>query len=104
MSDLIDRQAAIDLFPKDALEWDTNCGYIAPHFARRMIEELPSAQPVGNGRWKVSESGEMCTCSECCAVLDISIGTGCYVNGDELQFPKYCLNCGAKMESERKEE
>ena len=45
MNDLISRQEAIDLFPNDALEWDTNCGYIAPHFARRMIEELPSAQP-----------------------------------------------------------
>lgn len=43
--ELIDRQAAIDLFPDDALEWDTNGGYIAPHFARQMIEELPSAQP-----------------------------------------------------------
>lgn len=43
--DLISRQAAIDLFPNDALEWDTKGGYIAPHLARRMIEELPSAQP-----------------------------------------------------------
>lgn len=42
--DLISRQAAIDLFPNDDLEWDTNFGYIAPHFARRMIDELPSAQ------------------------------------------------------------
>lgn len=46
MNDLIGRQAAIDLFPNDALEWDTNCGYIAPHFARRMIDELPSAQII----------------------------------------------------------
>ena len=44
MSDLIDRQVAIDLFPDDALEWDTKGGYIAPHLAKRMIEELPSAQ------------------------------------------------------------
>ena len=43
--DTISRQAAIDLFPNDALEWDTKGGYIAPHLARRMIEELPSAQP-----------------------------------------------------------
>lgn len=42
--DTISRQAAIDLFPNDALEWDTKGGYIAPHLARRMIEELPSAQ------------------------------------------------------------
>ncbi len=45
MNDLISRQAAIDLFPNDSLEWDTYRGYIAPHLARRMIEELPSAQP-----------------------------------------------------------
>lgn len=45
MKDTIYRQAAIDLFPNDTLEWDTNCGYIAPHLARQMIEELPSAQP-----------------------------------------------------------
>jgi len=44
-NDLISRQAAIDLFPNDALEWDTKDGYIAPHLARRMIEELPSAHP-----------------------------------------------------------
>lgn len=45
MNDLISRQAVIDLFPNDALELDTYWGYIAPHFARRMIEELPFAQP-----------------------------------------------------------
>lgn len=44
MGDLISRQAAIDLFPNDALEWDTKGGYVAPHIVRRMIEELPSAQ------------------------------------------------------------
>ena len=43
--DPIDRQAAIDLFPDDDLEWDTYCGYVAPHFAKRMIKELPPAQP-----------------------------------------------------------
>lgn len=44
--DCIDRQAAVDLFPDDTLEWDTYCGYIAPHFARKMISGLPSVQPV----------------------------------------------------------
>ena len=45
MKDMISRKEAIDLFPDDDLEWDTNGGYIAPHLARRMICELPSAQP-----------------------------------------------------------
>ena len=45
MADLIERHQAIDLFPNDDLEWDTLNGYIAPHVARRMIVQLPSAQP-----------------------------------------------------------
>ena len=49
MADLIDRQAAIDLFPDDDLEYDTKGGYVAPHLARRMICQLPSAQP--EQRW-----------------------------------------------------
>ena len=48
-TDTISRQAAIDLFPNDDLEWDTKGGYIAPHLARKMVEELPSAQP--EQRW-----------------------------------------------------
>ena len=53
--DLISRQAAIDLFPNDVLEWDTFDGYIAPHEARRLIEYLPSAQP--DGYVKIPETG-----------------------------------------------
>ena len=45
MADLIERHQAIDLFPNDDLEWDTLNGYIAPHVARRMIVQLPTAQP-----------------------------------------------------------
>jgi len=44
-SDTISRQQAIDLFPNDVLEWDTLNGYIAPHAARRLIEQLPTIQP-----------------------------------------------------------
>lgn len=44
--DCIDKQAAVDLFPDDTLEWDTYCGYIAPHFARKMISDLPSVEPA----------------------------------------------------------
>jgi len=57
-NDMIYRQAAIDLFPNDALEWDTKGGYIAPHLARRMIEDLPSAQPdrklIDDYMWKIN--------------------------------------------------
>lgn len=92
MNDLISRQAAIDLFPNDALEWDTNGGYIAPHLVRRMIEELPPAQPIRNGRWmeiiEVNELGDVYQsgvyCSEC--------------GHTDSYEPNYCPNCGARME------
>ena len=63
---LIDRQAAIDLFPNDVLEWDTLNGYIAPHVARRLIEYLPPAQPEPH--WipvseRVPEDGERVLCT-----------------------------------------
>ena len=45
VGDMISRRVAIDLFPDDDLEYDTKGGYIAPHLARRMICELPFAQP-----------------------------------------------------------
>ena len=95
MNDLIGRQAAIDLFPNDALEWDTYFGYIAPHLARQMIEELPSAQPARHGKWIFGSTlgHSWMKCSECCVSQD----------GQTLCF-SYCPNCGAKMDAEREEE
>ena len=89
MNDLISRQAAIDLFPNDALEWDTYFGYIAPHLVRQMIEELPSAQPVRHGKWIFGSTlgHSWMKCSECCVSQD----------GQTLCF-SYCPNCGAKMD------
>lgn len=46
MDDLISRQAAIDSFPEDALAWDISDGYIAPHYVRKILETLPSAEPA----------------------------------------------------------
>ena len=91
MNDLIGRQATIDLFPNDTLEWDTYFGYIAPHFARRMIEELPSAQPVRHGKWIFGSTlgHSWMKCSECCVSQD----------GQTLCF-SYCPNCGTRMDGE----
>ena len=91
--DSISRQAAIDLFPNDALEWDTKGGYIAPHLARRMIEELPSSQPERKkGHWiEVDDyynriSGR---CSAC--------GWESHLYEDDVVGMNFCPNCGADM-------
>lgn len=112
--DLISRQAAIDLFPNDALGWDTKGGYVAPHLVRRMIEELPSAQPERkHGKWvekhhfmrffkhprayndeeSAIEEWQSCRCSVC----------GRYDTRPYMYYfdePNYCSYCGADMSGE----
>ena len=63
MSDLISRQAAIDSFPEDALAWDISDGYIAPHYVRKILENLPSVQP--EQRWTPCDKGEPDEDMEC---------------------------------------
>ena len=97
MRDLIDRQDAIYLFPNDDLEWDTKGGYIAPHLARRMIEELPSAQPERKtGRWIYKKDLKQFFCDQC--------GEPSLTEDDRyiysMDFSNFCPNCGAKMEVE----
>ena len=96
MDDSISRQAAIDLFPNDALEWDTKGGYIAPHLVRRMIKELPPAQPERKkGKWEVYYDDEYPTdsavrCSNCHA----------WFVEESAAAWEYCPHCGATMRGE----
>ena len=102
MNDLIGKQAAIDLFPNDALEWDTYFGYIAPHLVRQMIEKLPSAQPVRYGKWILEQeeydgygNWNRWRCS-CCGY----VRTKGWAATSEGHKPKamLCEKCGAKMD------
>lgn len=112
MSDLIDRQAAIDMFQNLAYD-DWNQGVSttwanAYSEAAEMIRDLPSAQPLsawgGNplnidlpsaqrtGRWIWDDEGYHC--SEC---WHHTYGnTGEVLSG----IYKFCPSCGAQMEVE----
>ena len=94
MDDTISRQEAIDVFPEDNLPWDTFEGYIAPHLVRKILEQLPSAQPQRmRGEWiDVTKIGgaELWKCSKCGKL--------------ELEDSYFCPNCGADMRGEQDEE
>ena len=88
MSDLISRQAAIDLI--ESIETERLKGNIELIYAPAIkgLRALPSAQPK-SGQWILDRSGAYC-CSECmepCA-------------GYVMMKPrdKFCKMCGAKME------
>ncbi len=85
MSDLIDRQEAIDEIKKDIMGGLNFEG---------IINRMPTidAVPVRNGRWKFEYSLNMNYCSEC--------GWG-MVKGERRKY-NYCPNCGAKMDGEER--
>lgn len=94
MSDLINRQAAIDAINK--LEYPSSLVDV-----KRIIVKLPSAQPVRHGKWMKSTERNKewwWFCSNC---QEHYFEDDLYMN--EKHFPNYCPHCGAKMEAEQDE-
>lgn len=58
------------------------------------------AEPVRHGKWDKGTDSHWHICEECGAEVDISMGTGVWVEGVELRELKYCPNCGARMDEE----
>ena len=93
MSDLIDRNEAIDMIEKyfDGLP-------IAVHYDMlAMIHRLPSAQPERKkGKWvKIGHWGRSYKCNQCGNYLDfdgVNAGRG---------STNFCPNCGADMRGEQ---
>lgn len=89
MSDLIDRQAAIDGFYEMASDMDYLCtvsDYVS------FLESLPSVQPERNqGHW-VGIDDEPCDVYEC-----DRCGTTYDTVDNTWDLPNYCPNCGADM-------
>lgn len=83
--DTIGRQTAVNAFPEDTLAWDISDGYLAPHYVRKILEELPSAEPR-KGKWAGKGDSE---------------GFGIFICGTCGKFAmmksNFCPNCGADM-------
>ena len=106
MSDLIDRQQAIDvidkIFPADPMRNDYTQGITCgAALATEYIKQLPSAQPERkNGKWirhdeiKNVYGGICIECSECGEKYVVQ----------HILDEKYCRNCGADMRGERPNE
>ena len=90
MDDTISRQEAIDVFPEDNLPWDTFEGYIAPHLVRKILEQLPSAQPERKkGKWING------VCDQCGSHAPYWAMASTYYRSS------FCPNCGADMRGEQ---
>lgn len=89
MSDLIDRQKALDALgeePVGVTDWDLGCRN-QWEWDTEILRTMPSAEPKRKtGHWIDTDNYyQRWKCSEC----------GCHTRDAE---PKYCPNCGAKME------
>jgi len=89
MNDSISRQAAIDSFPEDELAWDIFDGYIAPHYVRKILEKLPSAEQRKKSEWIKNDNGTY-SCSVCQS----------WIPEEQHHYARYCLYCGAEMKGE----
>ena len=92
MSDLIDRQAAIDgkICIQRANGVEIYDDYAVPV---KYLEQLPSAQPERiKGRWIPMERKNLFRCSECGAVIYSE------TEYDRNEFHAFCGRCGAEME------
>lgn len=84
MSDLIDREAAIDAiyhhFPEGSRE---ECAMI--------LHEVPSQPERKRGKWETDEWGDW-HCSICKAIIE--------KDEQSRHYYRYCYHCGAEMERE----
>lgn len=65
------------------------------------LEVTDENEPKRHGQWIISEDRYFKTCSKCGAEVDVSMGLGIFVDGDEVDEMNYCPSCGAIMDEDR---
>ena len=92
-TDLISRQAAIDVIDKEQKEIDVSdvSAMYAYSKCKAIIKQLPSAQPK-RGKW-IGKYPVSSICSEC----------GYLINDSKVKVFAFCPNCGADMRGEQNE-
>ena len=90
MSDLISRQAALDIIDAELSGWLTDDEWLHLEGVGTGIECLPTIDPVKRGRWKIERepSGVRLMVCDCGYRFPAVLG---------LYHFKYCPNCGARM-------
>lgn len=75
--------------------------------ARKLMVDAPAADvtEVRHGEWKAdTDEYEICATEFTCSCCKESFASSEMTDEDFLQMMKYCPNCGAKMDGERKEQ
>lgn len=95
MSDLIDRQTAIDAIEKTY----GSLSYQYDSFTRRdaidILNNLPSISSLKKGKWLEKNMGEPSHTIEC---SNCGYKRTFYINGISIGYPKFCPECGTKIE------
>lgn len=104
MTDLISRQAALDEIDKNrqallSLGMD-GAEHILVRYGRRVIEELPTSDPVKHGKWTphpAEKDWDVCSSCGLGTRRRFHFNDAVYGGYDVEESFAYCPNCGAKM-------
>lgn len=104
MNDAISRSALVEQFAKKCVN-ECDCCYFSVYVRGLggycgLIEKAPAldVQPVIHARWIV-EKDKAIFCDECCHKLPIVIYNIKAFESLKHHLPKYCPECGAKMDA-----
>ncbi len=111
MSDLIERQAAIDALGEEPEVWTGKDEYAQGlnnqwRYDVNALKDLPPAQPERKtGRWVRTGVGySLYKCTACNDLCTVAGWADCIPEERMYKVFKYCPNCGAKMEEVEEDE
>lgn len=104
MSELIEKQAAIDALGEEPEVWSGLDEYAQGlnnqwHYDVNALKDLPSVQPERKtGRWiKDGVAYSLYKCTACNNICTVAGWANCIPEEQMYKMFKYCPNCGARM-------
>ena len=104
MTDLISRQAALDIIDAELSGWLTDDERLHLEGVGTGIECLPTIDPVKHGKWVPTHERSLFSHPDSITYVCSECGNKIYTVFGMPRTTTYCWECGAKMDKENEDE